>query len=242
MRPLLDEAELGRRSSGASNMNARIPRYVPALAAALAAQLASGCGQPARHVAAPVDSWRPLLDGASLAGWETADFGGAESPRIEGGNLVIPPGQPMAGVRATREFPGTNYEIAMDAMRVEGSDFFCGLTFPVKGSHASLILGGWGGGVCGVSSFDGLDASENETTTYKEFANGRWYRVRLRVTDGSIEAWLDEEKIVGVVTDGLSIDVRGDIRPCRPLGLATYRTKGAIRNLRWRPVTPSSSG
>jgi 3-keto-disaccharide hydrolase len=220
-------------------MNARIPSFLSALAAALVVEMATGCGAPG-ETAVKEPEWRPLLDGSTLAGWEKADFTGEEDPRIEGGSLIIPSGQPMTGVRYAREFPRSDYEIEMEAMRVEGSDFFCGLTFPVEDSHASLILGGWGGGVCGVSSFDGLDASENETTTYREFTKGKWYRVRLRVTEGSIEAWLDEERIVAVTTEGLRIDVRGDIRPCLPLGLATYRTKGAIRKLRWRPFKAAS--
>jgi hypothetical protein len=202
----------------------------------LAFAVITGCGSPPGEGGAPVDPWTPLLDGKTLAGWEKADFGDGDSPRVEGGSLIIPSGTPMAGVRYTRPFPRSGYEIRLEAMRVDGGDFFCGLTFPVEDSHASLIIGGWGGGVCGVSSFDGLDASENETTIYREFTRGQWYPVRLRVTDSSIEAWLGDEKIIGVVTDGLKVDIRGDIRPCLPLGLATYRTTGAIRNMKWRPV------
>ena len=66
-------------------------------------------------------------------------------------------------------------------MRVEGSDFFVGLTFPVRDSHASLIVGGWAGSVVGISSIDGRDASENETTEVMKFKNGQWYKFRLRV-------------------------------------------------------------
>ena len=51
----------------------------------------------------------------------------------------------------TNEIPKINYEVALDAMRVSGSDFFCGLTVPVNDSFCSLIVGGWGGGLGGVS-------------------------------------------------------------------------------------------
>ena len=36
--------------------------------------------------------------------------------------------------------PKVDYEIELDAMKVNGSDFFVGLTFPYKESHASIIL------------------------------------------------------------------------------------------------------
>ena len=80
--------------------------------------------------------------------------------------------------------PTTSYEVALQAMRVEGSDFFAGITFPVGGSFCSLILGGWGGSVVGLSSINGLDASENETSQSRQSESGRWYYVRIRVTPG----------------------------------------------------------
>ena len=73
--------------------------------------------------------------------------------------------------------PGLNYELNVVARRVEGSDFFCGLTFPYQDSHCTLILGGWGGALVGLSCLDGRDASENETTRLMPFEKGRWYDV-----------------------------------------------------------------
>ena len=56
------------KRSTAPSMIAR-SRYLSAFAAALAAQLTSGCGAPA--VTAPGEpEWRPLLDGSTLSGWE----------------------------------------------------------------------------------------------------------------------------------------------------------------------------
>ena len=77
------------------------------------------------------------------------------------------------------KLPKTNFEISLDAKRVQGHDFFCGLTFPVGDSFASLIVGGWGGAVCGISSIDGNDASSNDTTTRRKFDNDKWYHIRL---------------------------------------------------------------
>jgi len=157
--------------------------------------------------------------------------------------LIIGVGTPMTGLTYASEPPfQIDYEIALEAQRVKGSDFFVGLTFPVEESFASLIIGGWGGGLCGISSFDDFDASENETGTMLELENERWYDVLLRVRRGRIEAWLDGEKIITAETTGRKISTRFQISPCEPLGLATYDTVAAIRKLRWRPLPEESEG
>ena len=81
-------------------------------------------------------------------------------------------GDPFTGINWTNDFPKMNYEVALDAMRVMGSDFFCGLTVPVGDTFCSLIVGGWGGSLVGISSLDGMDASENETTKFISFEIG----------------------------------------------------------------------
>jgi len=128
------------------------------------------------------------------------------------------------------------YEIRLEAMRAGGSDFFCGLTFPVNDSCASLILGGWGGTVCGISCLDGEDAANNETTTSTNFKNGIWYSVRLRVTKNKLEAWLQNEQIVDADTKDREIGVRIEVEESRPLGLATFQTTAALRNISWRKL------
>jgi hypothetical protein len=131
-----------------------------------------------------------------------------------------------------------NYELALDAMRVTGSDFFCGLTVPVGTNCCSLIVGGWGGTLVGISSLDSMDASENETTKFINFNQDQWYRIRLRVTEARIEAWLDKDKIVDVTTAGRRVSVRpGDIELSRPMGVAAWQTTAALRQPQWRSVT-----
>ena len=70
--------------------------------------------------------------------------------------------------------PRINYEVKLEARREEGSDFFCRLTFPVNDSFCALILGGWGGTVVGLSTIDGLDASEKETSRLMNFDLNKW--------------------------------------------------------------------
>jgi hypothetical protein len=178
---------------------------------------------------------RKLFDGKTLTGWRISDFAGSGPVRVEEGKLLLEMGT-MTGVTYTNDVPTMNYEISLEAMRVDGSDFFCGLTFPVGKDPCSLIVGGWGGGVVGLSSLDGQDASSNETTQYMNFEKGRWYKVRLRVIPGKILAWIDGEKVIDVDVTDRKISVRIEVEESRPLGLASWSTTAALRNIELRKL------
>jgi hypothetical protein len=188
--------------------------------------------------AKPQAAWKSLFDGKSLAGWKETEFGAHGHPSVENGLLVIPAGDPLSGVtREKDDVPHVNFEVELEAQKVEGNDFFLALTFPVNDTHASLVLGGWGGGVCGISSIDGRDASENPTTSYRKFDAGKWYKVRVRVTKDHIGAWLDGEEIVDADISEAKVGVRIEVTPSKPFGIATYMTKGAYKNIRVRELT-----
>ena len=180
-----------------------------------------------------------VFDGKSLAGWKKTKFGGEAEVVVRNGQLILETGADMTGITWNRRQPPPDfdYEVSLDAMRVEGHDFFCGMTFRIGKDPCSLILGGWGGGVCGLSSIDGFDASENDTTGYKEFQNGRWYRVRLRVTRERVTAWIDGKEILEQKLKGRKIGIRGEVDLSKPFGLSTWQTTAAVRNLRIRPLT-----
>jgi hypothetical protein len=183
------------------------------------------------------DGWQPLFNHETLDGWRATDFAGHGEVVVEKGRLVLGMGAILTGVNGTNLPAKTDYEIALDAMKVDGSDFFCGLTFPVGESCCTLIVGGWGGGVVGISSIDGSDASMNETTRYMEFESKRWYRIRVRVTASKIEAWIGREKVADVKLEGKRIGVRpGEIELSQPFGLAAYQTTGAFRDIKWRSL------
>jgi len=177
-----------------------------------------------------------LFDGKSLGQWAVTDFGGQGDVYVKDGAIYLEMGNDMTGVNWTGPVVQMNYEITLEAMRVSGSDFFCGLTFPVAENPCSLILGGWGGGVCGLSNIDYYDAANNETTKFISFEDNKWYRVRLRVTPDRIQAWLDDEELVNIETTGRKIDIRAEVDLSQPLGIATWQTAGAIRNIRMKPI------
>jgi hypothetical protein len=186
--------------------------------------------------------WKNLFDGKSLEGWKQTNFSGAGEVHVEkkfregSAAIVVESGVALSGFNWTGDTPPkTGYEVALEALKIEGSDFMCGLTFPVGDSHASLILGGWGGGTVGISSIDDLDASRNETTKYMSFAKDRWYKIRLRVTPAKIEAWLDDKQIVNQEITGKKISLRrGEIDKSVPLGFSTYQTSAAFRAIKLR--------
>ncbi|MHC4242743.1 MAG: 3-keto-disaccharide hydrolase [Planctomycetota bacterium] len=182
-----------------------------------------------------------LFDGKTMGQWAITDFGGQGNVYVKDGAIYLEMGNDMTGINWTGPVVRMYYEISLEAKRVTGSDFFCGLTFPVGENPCSLILGGWGGEVCGLSNLDYYDAANNETTRIIQFENGKWYHVRLRVTPDKIEAWLDDEKLVDVVTTDRKIDIRPEVDLSKPLGIATWQTAGAVRNIRVKTLTDLSS-
>jgi hypothetical protein len=181
-----------------------------------------------------------MFDGKSLEGWKETPFTGHGEVRVENGTVVLNPGKPMTGITWTGTFPRSNYEVRYEAMRVRGNDFFASLTFPVGDSFATWVTGGWGGDIVGISSIDGWDASDNETRSYFNFENNRWYTLRLQVTEDRIMAWIDDQPIVNVNIKGRAISMRrGEIKLSAPFGFASYATEGRLRKVEYRVQPPT---
>jgi hypothetical protein len=175
-----------------------------------------------------------LFDGKTLKGWrvmDKIDFERHGDVKVKDGELILEEGQSMTGISWKGEFPKMDYEVTLEARRIKGYDFFCGMTFPVNKSHCSLILGGWGGSLTGISSIDGFDASENDTTDTMEFKEGQWYKIRLRVTKDKMEAWVDKEQILEFEHKGRQLSLRWEMEDMPPFGLATYETTAGYRNI-----------
>jgi len=183
-----------------------------------------------------------LFDGSSLNGWKISDFGTQGDVYVSGDKIVLGMGDGCTGITWTGEFPVSDYEVTLEAMRVEGNDFFCGMTFPAGKDPCTLIVGGWGGSVVGLSSINGMDASENETTTSMRFETDRWYKIRLKVAAGKIEAWIDDEKVVDFTTGNNYFSIRPEVELSKPFGIASWRTTSAIRNIHLAPLPGGAGG
>jgi len=183
-------------------------------------------------------AWKDLFDGKTLKGWKVPNFGGQGEVKVKDGMIIMETGNMMTGITYTGEVPRENYELYLEGMRIEGSDFFCTTTFPVGKDPCTLVVGGWGGTVVGLSNVDFYDASDNPTTTFMDFKDNRWYKVRLRVSSAKIEAWIDDQQVVNQVREGHKFDIRFEVELCQPLGIATWCTTGAVRNIRIRRLRP----
>ena len=184
----------------------------------------------ASNAAGKVSAPGTLFDGKTLTGWALTDFSGRGAVTVSNSQINLGMGY-MTGITWTNPLPRMNYEVSLDAMRVDGSDFFCGLTFPVGSNYCSFIAGGWGGGVVGLSSIDSEDASQNETTTYMNFVNKKWFHIRVRVEPQKIQAWIDEERVVNLETEGKRFSIRLEMESSTPLGIATWNTAAALKNI-----------
>jgi hypothetical protein len=202
----------------------------------IAALLATATAQLAQ-----AQSSLPQFDGRSLHGWTVSDFTGKGAVDVRDGAIILGRGEPLTGITWTGELPRIDYEVEVEAMRVEGQDFFSAITFPVNDEPCTLVIGGWGGGVVGLSSIEGADASENETRRWMRFESGRWYRIRLRVTGEEIEAWIDGEKMVDFDHRGRLLSIRVDVWESQPFGIATWMTTAALRKVEMRRL-PAERG
>jgi 3-keto-disaccharide hydrolase len=197
----------------------------------------TGCSEkktPAKKVSEdivhPRDS-TSLFDGKTLEGWEITNFGPQGPVYVSGNAIILGMGDGCTGITWKKAFPRTGYEVTLDAERVAGNDFFCGMTFPVGKDPCTLIIGGWGGATVGLSNIDGRDAAENETTKIRNFDNNRWYHMRLEVTDEYIKSWIDSEKVVDFTIDSKKLSIRPEVELSRPFGIASWNTTAAIRNI-----------
>jgi hypothetical protein len=199
---------------------------------------ASAVGQAAKDQPADSPKKLVLFDGKSLEGWKATDFARTGDVKVEDGAIVMHAGKSMTGITSTRkDLPKTNYELSYEAKRLTGQDFFAAATFPVGKSYITLVNGGWGGNVTGLSSLNGADASENQTTQFYKYEDKTWYRFRARVTDRVIRCWINDKEIIDVDLEDREVGTRLETRASEPLGFATWNTSGAVRKIEVRGLS-----
>ncbi len=176
---------------------------------------------------------QPLFNGKTLKGWRSTAFGGEGPVRVKQGQIVMTAGDPLTGITwSGGDLPQDDYQLTVEAARLSGNDFFCALTVPVGPGALTLVVGGWGGALVGLSNVDDLDASENSTRTTMGFKDKKFYRVALRVAaDRRVTAQIDDRTVVDVATLGHKLSLRPEVELARPLGITTYLTTAAIRGI-----------
>lgn len=172
-----------------------------------------------------------LFDGISFDGWEVTKFGTEGPSMVTDGKIVINMGDGASGINWTKDFPKVNYEVNLEARKTVGNDFFCGMTFPVHDDFCSLIVGGWGGPVVGLSCIDGADASDNETEVLKRFDKNVWYSIKLQVSNEKIRAWIDNEELIDFTYTGHELSIRPEVNLSKPFGICTWITTAELKNI-----------
>lgn len=170
------------------------------------------------------------------AKWEIVAGEGSQWDDEEG-VLRVPWANGLAAARWTGPVPEAPFEVELEAQRTDGSDFFCGLTVPTRSTDecVTLIVGGWGGSIVGISSLNDLDASENQTALDMHFEDNQWYKIRLRFAGERLMVWIDDKEIIDADTTGTRLSLRpGAIELCAPFGLATWECGAEMRGMRWR--------
>lgn len=225
-------------------MRKSIPFAILLLGAAC--QATPPASQPAVPITkgrAPVDDdlffVLPMADGT----WTYVDFGSNGGVELEKDTLVIHQGERLEGVKYAgkpEDILGASldrYEIKLEVQRTGGHDILLGLTFPVGAKESSsLVLGGWGGSVCGISSVDDKDASGNEWKSIRNFEDGKWYAVTLRVDASQVRATLDGKELFSVPRAGHAFGLRAEVEPTAPFGFFTFGTSAKIRNIAVREL------
>jgi len=173
-----------------------------------------------------------MFDGETLKGWVITNFGPQGPVYVSGGSIILGMGDGCTGITWEGNFPVTNYKVTLEAKRVAGNDFFCGVTFPVGKDPCTLIVGGWGGNVVGLSSINKMDASENETTTLMKFEKERWYNICLIVKGDTIQAMIDDSTVVDFVKGDKSLSIRPEVELSKPFGFTSWMTTAALKNIR----------
>lgn len=199
---------------------------------------ASGAEKPSDAPVPPVAAAPPallapgdeieLFDGTTLGMWKPESVGTGDPVRVEEGAIQLSWGSPGTSVAWTGTRVPESYELSLEVMRVEGSGSgYWFLTFPIDSDRTcTLTLASQLGWLCGGSD----PAGEGSLTRAFGFDGGTWHRVRVRVTQGRIEASLDGEELVAEPADAPATAL-SESPSAGSLEIATWAMTAAVREI-----------
>jgi len=180
--------------------------------------------------------WDELFDGKTLDGWRThrEGFPGASPVSVENRSIILEPGRKRTSITWTGEFPNADYELLIDVTRVGGHRDLATTIFPVGDSFCTLAVGVSDRDIVGLELIDNRTCEVNETTAISPFRNGQRYRIRLLVKPSRVAVWIDERKVIDMVTAGHALTIRNEFQEMVPFTIYSYETKSAISRIALR--------
>jgi hypothetical protein len=190
------------------------------------------------------NQWEEVFDGKSFKGWKPfikTKYETGGTVEVKNGAVHLATGQPYSAVMWEGGFPRTNYEVELKAKKIDGNDIFCGLLFPVGTNYCTMILGGWGNSVIGLSCVNYMAAADNETAVIKSFRANEWYDVKLRVTPEKIEAWVEGEQLIDLELAEKTITPYFGLEMFAPFGFFTFETSAAAKDIYVKRIAEGKS-
>ncbi|NQT86975.1 DUF1080 domain-containing protein, partial [bacterium] len=134
------------------------------------------------------------------------------------------------------------YEVALEVMNTSKPNTV-GIVVPIGRAQCLLTAGGWDGGIAGLTTVDDRWGNDNPTTHRMQFPRDEWYRVRLRVTERKVQAWVGAAKVFDIARAGHVFALPTDRDPLRPFGIETWAQSAKVRNIVMRRVQqPDEAG
>jgi len=205
--------------------------------------------EPKAVAEAPPGKWQRLFDGKSLAGWRAVPqfpvgrdegTGKPGEVRVEDGRILLEAGAPYTAISRPLPSVSCDYELSLEAMRPADRGDLCSVLFPFGNSRCVLTVGA--GDMSNVVAFDTLDGrtgKSEDAMALMRFDPNRWYRVRLRITRGWLDAWVDDQPALAVPLLGRRLDAAPAWAKAAPLAIGTScASSAAVRNVLLRRLDP----